>query len=114
MKKRNEETRRKKSPSHKPAVISETNFTNQPARTLSEFFWQMLKRDAENAEVKECVISQFRKVGGPDTSLIQIRYGKPDSTNRTHMPTFTFGCREIFVYFDIDAISVKLLKVKPD
>jgi len=26
----------------------------------------MLKRYAENAEVKECVISQFREVGGPD------------------------------------------------
>lgn len=61
------ETRRKKSPSHKLAVISETNFTNQPPRELSKFFWRMLKRDAENAEVKECVISQFHEVGGPDT-----------------------------------------------
>jgi len=30
--------------------------------------------------------------------LIQIYCGKPDSTNRTHMPTFMFGCRGIFVY----------------
>lgn len=32
------------------------------------------------------------------TPLIQICCGKLDSTNRTHMPAFTFGCREIFVY----------------
>lgn len=69
MKKRNGELEDEKevAPSHKLAVISGTNFTNQPARALSEFFWRMLKRDAENAEVKVYIISQFREVGGPDT-----------------------------------------------
>lgn len=61
------EVRRKKSPSHKLAVIFETNFTNQPARALFEFFWRMLKQKAEDAEVKVYIISQFREVGGPGT-----------------------------------------------